>query len=70
MQTPPRQFSERRSARDMLEPGLFKLSSFDEVSELRYDSEIQIISNLCITLYVVKSLTFKKSWDVKLFKFQ
>ena len=56
MQTPPRRFPE-------------KMSSFDEVSELRYDSEIQIISNLCM-LYAVKSLTFKKSWDVMLFKFQ
>ena len=28
------------------------------VKVLRYDSEIQIISNLCITLYAVKTLTF------------
>ena len=32
--------------------------------------EIIIISNLCIMLYAVKSLTFKKSWDAMLFKFQ
>ena len=34
--------------------------------ELRYDSEIQVKSNLCITSYSVQSLTFKKSWDVML----
>ena len=49
---------------------IFKMSSFDEMFELRYDSEIQIISNLYITLYAVTSLTLKKSWDVMLFKFQ
>ena len=69
MQTPPRRFPEGWSARDTLQPGIFKLPSFDEVSELRYDSEIQIISNLGITWYAVKSLTFKKSWGVMLFKF-
>lgn len=41
-----------------------KLSSLEKVSELRYDSKMQ---NLCIKLYAVKSLTFKKSLDVMLF---
>ena len=40
------------------------------MSGLRYYLEIQIISNLCVTLYAVKSLTFKKSWDVLLLKVQ
>ena len=42
----------------------------DKVSELTYDSEIQIISNLCITKYAVKSITCKKLWDAILFKLQ
>ena len=70
MQTPPRRFPQGWSARDILQPDIFKLTPLDEVFELRYDSEIQTISNLCITLYVVKSLTFKKLWDIVLFKFQ
>lgn len=42
----------------------------DKVSELTYDSEIKIISNLCITKYAVKSITCKKLWDAILFKLQ
>ena len=34
------------------------------------ESEIQIISNFCITLYTIKSITLKKSCDVMLFKLQ
>ena len=70
MQVLPRRFPDGWPAQDILQPGIFKLSSLEEASELRYVSEKQIISNLCITLYAVKSLTFKKSWDVMLFKFQ
>ena len=51
MQTPPCRFPKGWSARD-IEPGIFKLSSLEGVFELKYDSEIQIISNLCIALYV------------------
>ena len=110
METPPRRFLGRWSARDILWPSIFKLSLLDKVSQLRYDSGTLIISNLCIMLYAVnpssvnptkwsniliqfvarlqsnylnvfghfvglalkrvKSLTFKKSWDVMLFNFQ
>ena len=38
MQTTPRQFPEG------LKPDIFKLPLLDEVSELRYDAKIQIIS--------------------------
>ena len=54
MQTIPCRFPEGWSARDILQPGIFKLSLLDEVSELGYDSEIQIISNLCVMLYAAK----------------
>ena len=37
MQTTPRQFPQRL-------PDIFKLPLLDEVSELRYDAKIQIIS--------------------------
>ena len=35
-----------------------------------WSKEMYIISNLFITLYAVKSLFFKKTWGVMLFKFQ
>ena len=42
----------------------------EDMPGLRYDSKIQIVSNLCITLDVVRSLTLKKWCDVMLSKFQ
>ena len=62
MQTPTPRFSEGWSAQDILKPGIY-FSYHCSTKSLK-------VSNLCMTLYSVKSLTFKKLWDFMLFKFQ
>ena len=70
MQVSPLLLLDGCSAQDVLHSDIFKLSSVDNVYVLRYDSDMQIRSKLSRPLLAVKSLTFKESWGVILFKFQ